>query len=147
MPSRGWPQALGLRAQPAEPEGSILVTDQKHTPNRTSQKNRRRAMRVHGDLPLQIEARDARADARLRDISTAGLCCVFPEPIPEMTLIRIGIEVDGSRHDMEGAVVRCAKDRVSDGYEVAVFFTNLPERTKDSLHNYVEGREREGATT
>jgi len=127
-------------------EGARILSEASPSASRSG-RERRRALRVHGDLPLQVEARDARADARLRDISTAGLCCVFPEPIPEMTLVRIGVEFSGKRHDLEGAVVRCVKDRVSDGYEVAVFFTNLEDRARESLTGYITERQEAGAAT
>lgn len=106
-------------------------------------RERRRAMRVRALLPLQLKARDAVHTARLRDISTAGLCCYFPEPIPEMTLVNIDIELGGKLQSLEGAVVRCL-DAGEDGYEVAVFFTNLPGPVRVHLAQLVADRQRDG---
>jgi hypothetical protein len=109
-------------------------------------RERRRAMRVRALLPLRMQARDAEHEARLRDISTAGLCCFFPEPVPEMTLVGIQLELAGKVHDLEGAVVRCM-DAGDEGYEVAVFFTNLPGPVRVHLGSLVADRQRGGHGT
>ncbi len=104
---------------------------------------RRQAMRVKSRLPMRMQARDADHQAELRDISTAGLCCFFPEPIPEMTLVGIDLELDGKTHSIEGAVVRC-QDAGEDGYEIAVFFTNLLGTIRVRLSQLVADRQRDG---
>ena len=107
---------------------------------------RRRAMRVKALLPIRLQARDADHEARLRDISTAGLCCFFPEPIPEMTLVGVDLELNGKPHEIEGAVVRCL-DAGEEGYEIAIFFTNLPGPIRVQLGQLVAERQRDGHAT
>jgi hypothetical protein len=93
-------------------------------------------------MPITLSGRDLNAGARLKDISALGLCCQFPEPVPEMTLVQI--RMDLSKNDgfvAEGAVVRC--DPVSGsssdpkGYEVAVFFTNVDKDSRRCLDTYL----------
>lgn len=103
---------------------------------------RRRAPRVAADLPLELKARDAGAPARLKDISRLGLCCRFPEAVPEMTLVEVGIELgEGRRIKAHGAVVRCEPDPTADeGFEVAVFFTDMPGEDRRALEDWLAAR-------
>jgi len=97
---------------------------------------RRRAPRIAADLPLQLIARDAGASAQLRDLSTIGLSCVFPEPIPEMTAVNLKLELAGEAHDIVGAVVR--SERLDEGWEIAVYFTQIADEAKTGLATYIE---------
>lgn len=117
-----------------------------------SRPNRRRAERVTAELPIQLSARDSAGEAWLKDISTNGMCFTFTDSLPEMALVRLGMEVDhgGEKKglEVEGAVVRC--ERVPEnprlpegGYEVAVFFTNLAQEHARTLHGFVTTRQRE----
>lgn len=99
---------------------------------------RRRAPRVSANLPLQLIARDADASAQLRDLSTIGLCCVFPEPIPEMTAVQLRLELDGTAHEIVGAVVR--SERLDDGWEIAVYFTQITPDATQALATYIDER-------
>ncbi|MCA8969166.1 MAG: PilZ domain-containing protein [Planctomycetes bacterium] len=99
---------------------------------------RRRAPRVSADLPLQLRARDAGASAQLRDLSTIGLSCTFPEPIPEMTAVQLRLELDDVPHDIVGAVVR--SERSDDEWEIAVYFTEISDTSKKSLEHYITDR-------
>lgn len=99
---------------------------------------RRRAPRVSADLPLEISARDARARAQLRDLSTIGLSCLFPEPIPEMTAVKLGLEFEDGTHEFVGAVVR--SERSDDAWEIAVYFTEVSEDARHSLERFITDR-------
>lgn len=105
------------------------------------QTERRRAPRVRAELPLTLGAADAQKPALLRDVSTNGLCCVYPEPIPEMTLVGIFLTVDGASAPIaiQGAVVRCDPIPESDDqHEVAVFFTDISAEARGALDQYVQ---------
>jgi hypothetical protein len=97
---------------------------------------RRRSPRVRAKLPMTLKARDAGSAAQLKDISNLGLCCTFPEPIPEMTLVKVRVEVDNTEHEIEGAVVRCEKEK-GGGWEIAVYFTNMGEGARAGLTDFV----------
>ena len=117
-----------------------------------SRPNRRRASRVAADLPIRLSARDSAGEAWLKDISTNGMCFTFPDSLPEMTVVRLNLEVEEGQEkkgiEVDGAVVRCEKMPPSPrlpegGFEVAVFFTNLAKEHARTLHGYVTTRERE----
>lgn len=99
---------------------------------------RRRAPRVSAKLPLQLIARDANAAAELRDLSTIGLCCIFPEPIPEMTAVKLQLELGDKAHEIVGAVVR--SERMDDGWEIAVYFTQIADEATRALTAFIEER-------
>ena len=117
-----------------------------------SRSDRRRAARVSADLPIRLSARDSAGDAWLKDISTNGMCFTFANSLPEMTVVRLDLEVDDGQGkkgiEVEGAVVRCDKTPPSQrlpegGFEVAVFFTSLAKEHARTLHGYVATRQRE----
>lgn len=109
------------------------------------QAERRRARRAPADLPITLDCSTGRIKARVRDISTSGICFFLNDPMPEMTAVKIDLEigVDGKKAKVsgDGAVVRC--QRIAQGvehYEVAVFFTHLREDGRQLLENYVQGK-------
>ena len=59
-----------------------------------------------------------------------------------MTLVRIGLEIPGvdGAHDVQGAVVRCAKLRGQNPptYEVAVYFTDVEPATRTAIDRFVK---------
>lgn len=81
----------------------------------------------------------------MRDISTVGLCCSLPEPVSEMTLVQIDLELPGGAgkageagHRVQGVVVRCERDRQSSGaYELGVYFTEMAPQTRAAIATYV----------
>ena len=101
---------------------------------------RRGAPRASADLPLQLSPKTGAQPARLQNISQTGLCCQFPEPLTEMTLMGIDLELPGGEpHRVQGIVVRCDKVRgVSPPtYEVAIYFTELEAATRRAIQQYV----------
>ncbi len=104
-----------------------------------SSAERRRAPRIEADLPLTLTARDAGAPAHLKDLSELGLCCTFPEPVPEMTLVRVGLEIESQVHDLDGAVVRCEREP-KDGWEVAIYFTGMDDAARSAIGTFVKSR-------
>ncbi|GAB4150091.1 MAG: hypothetical protein Fur0037_18520 [Planctomycetota bacterium] len=104
------------------------------------QPDRRRAPRAQADFPIRLtEVADA-SPARLKDISEIGLCCVSENPLDEMTLLGIDLKLPGAQiaHRVKGAVVRCEPmPKGEKGYEIAVYFTEVPETTRGALRQYV----------
>lgn len=102
---------------------------------------RRKAARAHADFAIRLAERGELRGARIKDLSTSGLCCLYPEALREMTLVRIALELpgDSTAHEVQGAVVRCAKlrDYSAPTYEVAVFFTQMSPEARRAIDTYV----------
>lgn len=109
---------------------------------------RRRAQRAPADFSIHIGQSPkagvtdtAKAPAKLRDLSISGLCCYHPEPLNEMTLVHMSLSLPGDArsHEVDGAVVRCAKLRGQSPptYEVAVYFTEMAPETRAALGAFV----------
>ena len=105
---------------------------------------RRRAPRAVADFAIRVADRGESRPATVKDLSTHGLCCFHPEPIGEMTLVGMQLEIpgDGGPHEVQGAVVRCEKCRgqTPPTYEVAVYFTEIRPETRRAIAGYVEQR-------
>lgn len=105
---------------------------------------RRRAPRAEAEFAIQLTERGEQRPAQLKDLSTSGLRCHHGEPIREMTLVEIAVQLPGQRepHPVRGAVVRCVKVRgVSPPtYEIAVFFTELTPDCRAAIAEYVGAR-------
>jgi hypothetical protein len=105
-------------------------------------RERRRAARARADFPIQLQPGEGAAPARLRDVSSNGLCCTTSAPLPEMSLVGIDLQLPGDtrRHSLQGAVVRCERLPAKEGtgdYEVAVFFTQIEPATASALGAFV----------
>ncbi len=103
---------------------------------------RRKSPRVNAEFPIYIDTAAGRQKARVRDLSSKGVCFFLPQPIPEMTAVRVDLELPSkdstAKVTGDGAVVRCR--RIASGvehYEVAVFFTYMPEDGKSVLDHFV----------
>lgn len=114
------------------------------TTPRTGGAERRRAPRAPADLAFHIATKGAPEPARLRDISTLGLSCETRSRIPEMTTLKVDLELPGGTGKKlpvaaEGVVVRCARLAAgkSDGYEVAIYFTRMEGQHRDAIGSYV----------
>ena len=106
-----------------------------------SGRERRKYLRAGAEGPLEIALESGTHQARLRDVSRAGLCFFMEEPIPMMTVLSIGLELpteDGVRRiSGSGAVVRC--EPLSSGlhhYEIAVFLHDLKESDREALDQH-----------
>lgn len=100
---------------------------------------RRRAPRAQADFSIQFSSSPNAAPAVARDVSEIGLACLSPTEIPEMTIVGIDFTLPDSkiRHHVVGAVVRCERDHRSGKFDLAVYFTEVPEPTKKSLRGFV----------
>jgi len=109
-------------------------------PTPSPQPERRRAVRALGDFPIRFQKPAGAEPAILRDISEIGLACASPEPIPEMTLVRLDFSLPGAAevHHVTGAVVRCEPLRQQRGkHDLAIYFTEITPVTRAALRHYV----------
>ena len=105
-------------------------------------RERRRAPRAAVSFPVELHYRDETRRAHLRDVSSIGLCCTFPEAIDELTQVRFSLRLPGDsrRHDIVGAVVRCEKLRGKSPptYEIAIFFADVEPESRQAIEQFVE---------
>ena len=105
--------------------------------------DRRRWPRADADWPIRLLLPEGHFEARVRDVSRAGICFFLDRPIPEMTSLRIDLELpvqEGMRFVRgEAVVVRCDKisDRL-DHYEIAAFMNDMAAPDRDALEAFVE---------
>ncbi len=105
--------------------------------------DRRRWPRAGADWPVRLLLPEGHFEARVRDISRAGICFFLDRPIPEMTSLRIDLELpvpEGMRFVRgDAVVVRCDKisDRL-DHYEIAAFLNNMADPDRDALEAFVK---------
>ncbi|MBK8977433.1 MAG: PilZ domain-containing protein [Planctomycetes bacterium] len=109
------------------------------------QVERRRTPRAPADFAIAFAGPPGTThEARLRDLSTGGLCCHYGEPLREMTLVDLSLDIPGvqSTQHVQGAVVRSAKVRGVNPptYEIAVFFTSMSPEARRAIDAYVTAR-------
>ena len=108
-------------------------------------RERRRGARASADLPLTVALAGGKSEARVRDISRAGVCFFLDRPIPMMTVLEIVLSMrgtDGTRGTRtvagRGAVVRCEKiSKAVEHYEIAVFLHEMSEADRGAIEAYV----------
>ncbi len=112
-----------------------------------SGRERRRWPRAKADWPISLDLPEGRYEARVRDISQAGVCFFLDRPLKVMTALQVevelGFEVPGEEKIIcmisgRGVVVRSEKisERL-DHYEIAVFMPDLTEVEKEAITEYV----------
>lgn len=149
---------IGRRAHPGIPPPVVpAVTPAIHAmaatrpdPSTPRPSERRRWSRARADWPITVAMDDGQHEARIRDVSRAGVCFFLDRPINEMTLLQVAFELpvaDGVRRiSAKGAVVRC--ERISaalDHYEIAVFLHEIAEPDQRTIGEYVTRRASRGA--
>ncbi|MFO1010565.1 MAG: PilZ domain-containing protein [Planctomycetota bacterium] len=103
---------------------------------------KRRWARAQADLPITLFLQNGKCEARIRDISRAGVCFFLDRPVPLMTVLRmsLGLRVqDGIRYvNGYGAVVRCEKiSKAIDHYEIALFLNEMAEADRKAIEDFV----------
>jgi hypothetical protein len=88
---------------------------------------------------------DGSHDARIRDVSRAGVCFFLDRPIPLMTVLGVAFDLatpmGRTRVQAHGAVVRCERiAKAVDHWEVAVFLHDMGETDRDALEEFVAQR-------
>lgn len=106
---------------------------------------RRRWRRASAEWPIQIQLDDGPHQARVRDISRAGVCFFLDRPLREMTQLKIELEIPVAgglrRVSGKGAVVRCEKISARlDHYEIALYMQEMAEPDRETIEAYVGGR-------
>jgi hypothetical protein len=91
---------------------------------------------------MTVNLSGGRSEARLRDISRAGVCFFLDRPIPIMTVLELSVSlpVRGGlrRVGGHGAVVRCERiAKAVDHYEVAVFLHEMAEADRRTIEDFV----------
>ncbi|QDU85174.1 PilZ domain protein [Planctomycetes bacterium Pla163] len=110
---------------------------------RPASAERRRHARARHDGPLTVLVAGRAMDVRLRDLSAAGLCFFSEEPLDEMSLLDVRLDLPDGVDDefrAKGAVVRC--ERISPHlahYEVAVFLHDIADTQRHRLRDFVTG--------
>jgi hypothetical protein len=107
---------------------------------------RRAHPRAAAEMPVTIGHEDRRIAARVRDLSASGVRFLSPQPLAEMTAVRLDLELPGQpsgaaapeRIAAEGAIVRCVP--AGKEHEVAVYFTSIPEDARAAIRRFVEAR-------
>lgn len=104
--------------------------------------DRRRWTRAPAELSISVALADGKSEARVRDISRAGVCFFLDRPIPLMTVLEMSMNLrvkDGLRKVAGyGAVVRCEKiSKALDHYEVALFLHEMPDADRRCIEEFV----------
>ena len=122
-----------MPTQPSSPQGGK---------QERSGSERRRWARADAELPVTVNLSGGRSEARLRDISRAGVCFFLDRPIPLMTVLELSVSlpVKGGlrRVGGHGAVVRCERiAKAVEHYEVAVFLHEMAEADRRTIEDFV----------
>jgi hypothetical protein len=103
---------------------------------------RRQHQRARADWPITIVLDDGVHQAKIRDVSRAGVSFFLDRPILEMTVLRVqfDIPVVGGIRKIQGlgAVVRCERiARNLEHYEIAVFVQDMALPDRETVDGYV----------
>jgi PilZ domain len=103
---------------------------------------RRRWLRAACDMPVSLNLGGTRCEARLRDLSRAGVCFFLDRAIPMMTVLDLSLDLRLSagmrRIRGAGAVVRCEKiSKALEHYEIAVYVHEMAELDRKAIEEFV----------
>lgn len=125
---------------PEEPDMPAEPAPQASAPR--SGRERRRWPRAKADWPISLDLPEGRYEARVRDISRAGVCFFLDRSLSIMTRLAIELELPGEgsrRVRAEGVVVRSEKiSEFLDHYEIAVFMPELTDEDKLAIGCFVD---------
>jgi len=105
-------------------------------------RNRRRWARALAEMPITLIGPDGSSEAKVRDVSRAGVCFFLDRPVPLMTVLGVAFDlatpVGRTRVQAHGAVVRCERISKSiDHWEIAVFLHDMAESDRHALEEFV----------
>ena len=114
-------------------------------------KDRRTSERVTLPSPLVLTVPEGSEPAALRNLSVAGISCTTGRRYPEMTQIRVTLDLPSAkageepplRLEVTGVVVRCRPLRHGTGrrrFEIALYFTDLGDNARLQLERIVRSR-------
>ena len=108
---------------------------------------RRRAPRSAETLPLAVTEGDTPVNAKMQNLSAAGAYCALERFIPPMTKLDLKFDLPGGARPTKvqcTAVVVRVEPSVTDGdvmrYNTALFFTDLAERDRKAISQFVQRR-------
>jgi hypothetical protein len=93
------------------------------------------------------------SDARVQNLSTAGVCCTTERPLPLLAVVQVTFLLPSAGSTCEvtctGAVVRCVKSGPGDragapAYESAIYFTEVDDADRTAIEEYVSSLRRAG---
>lgn len=92
---------------------------------------KRRYPRIVTSIPMNLVADKRKVVAETIDLSLSGVCCRVDRPMEVMTCLEVVLMVphkgapDDVRYiECEGIVVR--SERMGNGYQISIFFSELP---------------------
>jgi hypothetical protein len=89
-------------------------------------------------MPITLQTPRGAVQARMRDVSRAGVCFYMDQPLPLMTMLQLDLPLGKHLIRGGGAVVRCEKiSKHLDHWEVAVFLHDMTESDRDLLDSYI----------
>lgn len=108
-------------------------------------RERRRWARANAELPITLFLPSGKFQARVRDVSRAGVCFFLDRPLPLMTVLQMTLALrvqGGVRHVTGcGAVVRCERiSKAIDHWEIALFLHELAETDRELLEEFVRAQ-------
>ena len=109
--------------------------------HKTVIRERRRGPRTTKPVECVIltEDSDGNLKGKTKDLSCVGANCKFNKHIPEMTRLRLTLELEEGNQTFEGMVVRC--DKIKDNhFETAIYFTNIDLAARKSIDQFVRGK-------
>jgi hypothetical protein len=99
---------------------------------------RRRHPRSPKRLNFKLKAQDFDVVAETKDLSCIGALCQVNKPIPEMTHLKMILELPGKYAECEGTVVRVEKNSPSeDIYNIAIYFNEISKDEKKKIADYL----------
>ena len=129
---------------PAHGPALSMPTHERPSKKPLSGPERRRWLRAACDMPVTLNLGGTRCEARLRDLSRAGVCFFLDRAIPMMAVLDLSLDLRlpaGMRRIRgAGAVVRCERiSRVLEHYEIAVFVHEMAEIDRKAIEEFVAG--------
>ena len=108
-------------------------------------RERRRWARALAEMPITLVGPAGSSEAKVRDVSRAGVCFFLDHPVPLMTVLGVAFDlatpIGRTRVQGQGAVVRCEKiAKGVDHWEVAVFLHDMGESDRAALEEFVAVR-------
>ncbi len=100
---------------------------------------RRKAPRVKKAFPFTIRSEEGQITTQTKNISVSGAYCHLDKYLPLMTKLSISVGLPDSEKNVhcEGVVVR-VEEAVPTGYNVAIFFSDMPEQDRQRLNRYLQ---------
>ncbi|MCY2961654.1 MAG: PilZ domain-containing protein [Planctomycetota bacterium] len=111
-------------------------------PPKDNGRERRRWARALAEMPITLVGPEGSSEARVRDVSRAGVCLFLDRPVPLMTVLGVAFDiatpVGRTRVQAHGAVVRCERiAKAVDHWEIAVFLHDMGESDRHALEEFV----------